>query len=247
MAWRKGIVAALAAVPMAHAAAAQEARWEFTVSPYVWTPGGSSAIETGFGTLEADASISDVLSATDFALMTVIEARQGRWGLIADFVYADLTERKDTPFGVQFSQAKVETQLRIASGYAAYRLHEDAQVAVDLLGGFRAVSADLNVTLAPGTLPGQSFALDKSWVDPVAGGRVRIALNERWSATAIADFGGSGGSERTWQAIATLNYRINDRWSAHGGWRHLSIDKDMGGRDVEIDLGGPLLGLTARF
>ena len=248
MEWRRLLIAALTVAPLASAAAAQDSGWEVTVSPYFWVPGVSTSLETGFGTLKADAGVGDVLSATDFALMGVFEARRGRWGLIADLVYADLSEHADAPLGGLFSRAAVETELRIFSGYAAYRLHDEARVAVDVLGGFRAVRADLDVTLAAGDLPGLRFAPGDTWVDPVVGGRVRFALNERWFATAMADFGGSGGgSDRTWQVVATLGYQISDRWSVQGGWRQLSIDREMGGRDVELELGGPVLGLTARF
>lgn len=248
MAWMRRTIAALTAVPFATAAMAEDARWEVTVSPYLWAPGASTAVGTRFGTLEAEASVGDVLSATDFALMGMVEARRGRWGLIGDFVYADLSERDDMPFGGLFSRATVETELTIGSGYVAYRLHEDAGVALDVLGGFRAVDADLDVTLSSGALPGQRFSLGDNWVDPVVGGRVQFALSDRWSAMAMADIGGSGGgSDQTWQAVATLGYQINDRWSVQGGWRHLSIDRQFSGRDVEIDLGGPLLGLTMRF
>lgn len=246
--WRKWIVVAMTVVPFGGAASAQDAPWQYTLSPYLWVPGISSSIPTGFGTLKADASVGDVLSATDFALMGMAEARKGRWGLIGDFVYADLSERRNTPFGDLFSRATVKTELRIASAYAAYRVHEDAQVQVDLVGGLRAVKADLDVMLAPGSLPGTSFDLSDSWVDPVAGGRVRVALNDRWSATAMADFGGSdGGSDKTWQAVATVSYQISDRWSVQGGWRQISIEREMDGRDVDIDLGGPVIGLTTHF
>jgi hypothetical protein len=248
MSWKTCIIAALTVSPLASVGAAQEASWEFTLSPYVWTPGASTSIETGFGTIDADAGVGDVLSATDFAFMGVFEARRGPWSLIADLVYTDLSERQNAPFGALFSRATVETELRVASGYAAYRLKESAQVSVDLMGGFRAVSADLDVRLAPGTLPGQRFNLGDTWIDPVLGGRIRVALNSRWYLTAMADFGGSGGGDdRTWQAVGMLGYQINDRWSVQGGWRHMTIDREIKGRDVEIDLGGPLIGLTARF
>ncbi|MCB1311177.1 MAG: hypothetical protein KDK29_04455 [Sedimentitalea sp.] len=248
MGWRKRIILALTVAPVASAAAAQGLRWEFTASPYLWVPGSTTSIETGLGTLEADAGISDVLSATEFALMGVFEARRGRWALIADLFYADLSERTPTPFGTLFANARVRTELRIATGYAAYRLHDDARTSFELLGGFRAADVGLDVTLSPGVLPGQSFDLGDSWVDPVVGGRLMIELNDQWFVTAIADFGGRpSGSERTWQAAAIVGYRVNHRWTAHAGWRHMSFEREMGGRDVEIDLGGPLVGLSVGF
>ena len=106
---------------------------------------------------------------------------------------------------------------------------------------------DLDVRLSPGVQTGQSFDLGESWIDPIIGGRVLVSLNDRWSATALADVGGSGGSDLTWQAVATLGYQINDRWSVQGGWRHISVEREMNGLNVEFDLSGPVLGLTARF
>jgi len=230
------------------ATAATVAGWTFAVSPYLWAPGVSSAIDTRFGELSTDASIGDVVSSTNFALMGLFEARNGRWGLIADLVYSDLSERNDTPFGVLFSQARVDTRLTLASVYSAYRVYETPQVAVDVLGGARSVSMDIEVSLSPGALPGQSFGLSEDWVDPLIGGRVRVDFADQWFGTVFADVGGfDGDSDSSWQAVAILGYQFNDRWSLQGGWRQLSIDKEIEGRDTSIDLGGPLLGFTARF
>jgi hypothetical protein len=63
----------------------------------------------------------------------------------------------------------------------------------------------------------------------------------------MADYGGFGGSDSSWQAFASLGYQIDDRWSVQGGWRYLSLETEIEGRDVEMDLSGPLLGLTVRF
>lgn len=244
----KRMMTALPVVALAGAAQAQEADWTFTLSPYIWTPGAATSVDTRFGTLDAEAGIDDVLSATEFALMGLFEARRGRWGLIADLVYSDLSESRDTPFGKLFSQATVETELVAASAYVAYRFQENDRTAADVMAGVRSISLDLDVGLDPGLLPPRSFDLGESWVDPVVGGRFRVALSDRWFAAVLADFGGSGGgSDRTWQAVGTLGYQISDRWSVQGGWRRLSIEKEIEGRDVDLELDGPLLGLTARF
>lgn len=233
---------------LAGPASAQEGGWSFEISPYAWVPGVETSVDTQFGTLDADASIGDVLSSLEVAAMGLVEARNGRWGLIADLVHADLTERDDTPFGVLFSRARVETELRLASGYVAYRLHEGERVKVDAMAGFRAVSADLDVTLTAGALPRRQFELGEDWVDPLIGGRVRVNLTDRWFAIALADVGGTGGdSDMTWQVVATVGFTFNERWSVQGGWRQLRVEKEIGGRDVELDLGGPLLGLTIAF
>ena len=79
---------ALLSVPVA----ARDAGWSFALSPYAWTPGLTSSAETAWGTVEVDKSIGDVLSDLDIAFMGAFEARNGRWSLIADLFYADLSQ-----------------------------------------------------------------------------------------------------------------------------------------------------------
>lgn len=222
--------------------------WSIAVSPYLWAPGISTAVGTPFGTLEAERSSGDVLSSADFAFMGTLEARNGRLGLIADLAYANLSESAESPFGGLFSRSRVENELRIASGYVTWRAYDVAPVSVDLGAGFRAMSVDVDVTLSPGALPGRQLDFGDSWVDPVVAARAQLDLNDRWFATAFADVGGFGGnSDATWQAFGSVGYRIGDRWSMQGGWRHLSIDREIDGQDVSLDLDGPLLGFTYRF
>ncbi len=242
------VAIACLAVVVAGPAAAQNSDWSFALSPYAWTPGITSSVETAWGRVEVDKSIGDVLSDLDLAFMGAFEARNGPWSLIADLFYSDLSQSRTTPLGVLFSQVRIETETRALSGYAGSRVHENDRVAVDLMAGFRVNSVDLNVSLSPGLLQGQRFGASETWVDPLVGVRARFAITDRWFATALADVGGFNvGSDLTWLAFASFGYQIDERWSIQGGWRHVSIDKSMDGRDVEIDLNGPLLGFTVRF
>ena len=237
-------IAALLAAP----AAAQDSGWSFALSPYLWAPGVDSSIEARWGTVGVDKSGSDLLSDLDLGFMGALEARNGRWGLIADLFYADLSQSRTTPLGLLFSRARIETEARALSGYAAYRVKENEGVALDFMAGFRISSLDIDLSLSPGLLRGRSFGVSETWIDPVIGGRARIAIGGNWFATAFADVGGFGGdSDLTWQALAILGYQIDARWSVQGGWRWFSAEKEVEGLDVETDLGGPLFGLTARF
>ena len=233
---------------LAGPAAAQTSGWSFAVSPYAWVPGITVAVDTAWGTVEVDKSSSDVLSKLDVAFMGAFEARNGRWGLIADLFYADLSQSRATPLGLLFSRARIETEAKALSAYAAYRIHEDDRTSVDLMAGLRVNSVDIDLSLSPGLLPGQRFGMSETWVDPLIGGRVRFAITDHWFATALADVGGLDvGSDLTWQVFASLGYQFDDRWSVQGGWRHVAIDKEIDGRDVENDFSGPLLGFTVRF
>ena len=81
---------ACALLAAAGPAAAQDG-WSFAASPYVWLPGFSTSAETGRGTVDIDKSTSDAVSDLDFAFMGAFEARSGRWGLILDLIYTDLS------------------------------------------------------------------------------------------------------------------------------------------------------------
>jgi hypothetical protein len=227
---------------------AQTPGWSFAFSPYFWTPGINASVATGLGTVGVDKSSSDVLSDLDLAFMAAFEARNGRWGLIADLFYADLSQSRATPLGLLFTRARLETEAKELSAYATYRVSEDQQVTLDLMAGFRVSSVDLDLSLSPGLLPSQRIGVSETWIDPVIGGRARLALGDRWFAVAFGDVGGAGGdSDLTWQAFASLGYRFDQRWSVQGGWRYFSAEKEIEGRDVKIDFNGPLIGLTLRF
>ncbi len=243
----KRLLAILMALPAAPVSA-QDSAWSFAVSPYLWAAGIESSVETPLGTVGVDLSSSDVLSNLDFAFMGTFEARNGRWGLIADTFYADLSHSRATPLGVLFTQGRIDTTAKALSAYAAYRVSDSERLAVDLMGGLRVSALDVDLSLSPGALPGQSIGVSETWVDPVIGGRARVAIGGNWFATAFADVGGFGGdSDSTWQVFASIGYQFDERWSFQGGWRYFSAEKEIDGVDVETEFDGPLIGLTLRF
>ena len=137
--------------------------------------GITTSVDTAWGTVEVDKSSSDVLSKLGVAFMGAFEARNGRWGLIADLFYADLSQSRGTPLGLLFSRARFETEAKALSAYAAYRIHEDNRVSVDLMAGLRVNSLDIDLSLSPGLLPSQRLGTGETWVDPLIGGRLRFA------------------------------------------------------------------------
>lgn len=243
---RIGLIAMM--IAGASPAAAQNSDWTFTVTPYVWLPGTDTSVDTRFGTVTSKNGSSDVLSDLDFAFMGAFEARRDRWGFIGDLLYTDLSSSTASPLGIFYGGADVDVRISALTGYVAYRVYEDAKVAADVLGGFRAFSAKLDVTLEPGRRPGGSESFDESWVDGVIGGRVGLRFSEKWSAAVAMDVGGfDQGNDFTWQALATVNYAINPRWAVRGGWRYMDIEKEIDGRDVAVELNGPVFGVEYKF
>lgn len=240
------IAAAALAVGVPGGAVAQD--WTFDVSLYGWLPGLDATIDTPYGQVEADGGGGDVLENLDMAFMSTLEARNGKWGVLLDVIYADLSDDKATPLDLAFKDVQLETKMTAASGYAIYRAYEDAHVTVDAGLGFRTFSVDLQANFeSAGRVRDRDFDDSETWTVPLVAGRVIAPFSEHWFATAYADAGGWSGDALTWQAFASLGHRFNERWSAQLGYRYMDIQKEIGGRDYDFALSGPLTGATFRF
>jgi hypothetical protein len=96
----------------------------------------------------------------------------------------------------------------------------------------------------------RSTSFGDDWIDAVVGARVHADLSDAWYVDGFVDVGGFGwgnSSDLSWQAYGGVGYRFNETWSLRAGYRYLSVDKDIDGRDASLELFGPVLGLTARF
>ncbi len=224
--------------------------WTYEATLYGWLPAMDVSVDTRFGEVESSGSSSDALSALDMAFMGAFQARRGKWGLAADLLYADLSNSENTTFGLVFKDTEVDLKMTALSAYALYRVYETPAVAIDVGGGLRAfdmkVDSKLNAA-APG-VSDRDLSVDTSWVDPLIAARVIAPFGDKWFGTAYADAGGYVTQDSsTWQAVGTVGYRFNDRWSAQFGYRYMNIEKEIDGRDVSVDLYGPLAGVSVSF
>jgi hypothetical protein len=205
-----------------------------------------TSIETASGKVESSASFSDVLSNLDMVFMSTFEAQNGRLGLVADLLYIDLSKDVQTPLPL-FGDGEVGATTTALSGYVLYRVTGKPTMVLDIGAGFRAFDMDVNLALGPGIAPGFSQSVGDSWIDPLIAARLAVPLDENWSLTGFADWGGSGGNDETWQVFGSFRYAINERWSSQIGYRHMQVSRTMGGRDITIKLGGPVIAVGFEF
>ena len=242
----KTLVIGAIALLGAESAAAQDTSWTYSATFYGWFPGMTTSVETDAGTIESEVSASDSLSNLDMAFMGTFGAQKGRWGIVGDLLYIDLSDSTDTPLGL-FGNADVEVTATTFSGYALYRVTSEPAVVFDIGAGFRAFDLGVDLELTPGSLPGRSQSVSDRWVDPLIAARLALPINEDWSLTGFADWGGTGGGDETWQVFGSVKYAFNDRWSTQLGYRYMDISKEIEGRKVSVDLGGPLLAVSYSF
>jgi opacity protein-like surface antigen len=223
----------------------QAQSWEGSATLYGWLPAISGAQEGPDGEPIVNITGPDVLDALDFAFMGAAEIRRERLGFMLDVVYADLD------FDGEARRVNVSGDLGIklyfASGAVSWRVHEGRGSALDFYGGLRATGTDVNFGLEIGALSAER-EVSVDWVDPIVGLRGIYPLSERFSMSGRADVGGCGvGSELTWQVYGGLNYAFADRIQGTLGYRYMSIDYEANRLTLDIDLQGPLVGLTFSF
>ena len=128
---------------------------------------------------------------------------------------------------------------------------------LDLMGGIRYnyLKQEIDVSVTSGLGPGAATTLGGSdtWVDPLVGARVAVALNEHWTAGLQGDIGGFGISDTdlTWSVTGGFDYRPWESTSVKFGWRAYSIDMATTLSDgvfaYDIFQHGPYVAFTYRF
>ncbi|VDC24839.1 hypothetical protein [Pseudogemmobacter humi] len=218
--------------------------WSGQITPYIWATGFGGDITpfTGAPTLSFDKSFSDVLEDLDGAFFLSGYARQDRLVLMGDLSWSSSSKSGRVPPGLPAEGKLTQRSLTMLMGWRAV---ENQGFSLDLLGGARAWSIKSSIAVAGGLIhasPGKNF------VDPILAARANIAMGPQWSALVYADFGGFGvGSESTSQVLATVNYEVNDNLWLSFGYRQLNVDYRSGGTEVDVRMGGPLIGATWRF
>lgn len=231
-------------------AAAQDLQVAFT--PYFWAAGleGDIAPVPGLPTVHTESDFSEILDTLQMGAASAIEVRRGRWALVGDLSYVDtgVSAELATPTP-EFSDAGLDSKSVFGTAALSYRILESTEGdSIDLLGGVRFNWADNDVRLMRPDGSAVKANDDETWFDPVVGVRGVARLGDRWSVIGYADVGGFGlSSDLTWQAMASINYHLSDRFSIVAGYRYYAIDYSHDGFVFDAAQYGPLIGTTIRF
>lgn len=209
--------------------------WQHGIALYGWgtTVNSDTSIEGNGGDSEGSGSIFDHLDA---AGMLRYEGHGEKWGVLADAIYVGLSYPvKNTPADVDINS----TVLELAGSW-------HANDHLEVLFGGRYM--DLSTTLDFDVLADKDA--DKSWVDAMAGLRVKAPMGEHWRWFLRGDIAGFG-SDLTLNGETAFLWDATDHFSLAMGYRYLSVDFDDGSGpgDLELNLQlyGPELGFVFRF
>jgi hypothetical protein len=122
--------------------------WTFEASLYGWLLGVDGTTGVGPFTSNVDESFSDLLSNIEMAAALRFEARNGRWGFIADGFYAELGASGNPP-GPLYDYVDINLKQFIGELDVAYRVYDSPSGFVDLYAGVRynSLKMDFNGSL----------------------------------------------------------------------------------------------------
>jgi opacity protein-like surface antigen len=231
------------------AAQAQESETEVLLTGYLFASAldGRASVTSTLPPADIELSFSDVLEDLDFGVMSALELRRGKWSFVGDLMYSRVSPSGSVPTAPPLGAALEQRSLTL-QGTVYFRVHEDANLFVDLGAGLRRWSVDNTAAVSLGGVPVATFADSEDWVDPVVAARMNARLGEATSLTLAADYGSfGGGSDETWQLLGTLNWQKSDRVTLRAGYRVLSVDHLDNGFVYDVRMNGPVFGMTYRF
>jgi hypothetical protein len=236
-------------------------QWQFGASIYGWFPalGGTTSFPSGSGQNGAsiDVDADDVISALKMVFMGTLSARKDRWGMFADWVYADLGDSKDgvsLPAG-RSADLSLDVKAQALTLAGTYAVVQSPAHQMDVLFGARMLKAkerlDYTITGSLGALQlpgstGRAEVSETKW-DAIVGvaGRLRFGDGQRWFVPYYLDVG-TGESDLTWQVQGGLGYTF--KWGdLVATWRYLDYDFKSGGAYKTFNMNGPTIGATFRW
>lgn len=219
--------------------------WAFELVPYGWLANLKGTVGVGGLSSSVDVPFSDILDELDMVLAGVFSVRKGRFGLLADFMYLEVSPSFDTP-GPVFSRGDLRLKQTMLDLRGTYRVVETSNTFLDLSLGARYMDLDLDLTFRPGLAPKTSASGSEGWWDVVGGVRGQYAFTDRWFLTYSADIGG-GSSDLTWQAMGGIGYRVTDNVHVTAAYRYLDYDYSNGDFKYDLVTQGIGLGLGFRW
>ena len=230
--------------------------WDYQLSLYGWATSLKGDVGVrNLPTTAIDVPFTDVLQRLDGALMGSFFANNGQWMVLADVVFAKLSDRRPLTSVLAGSEAGAEVTQTILTGAVGYMLptgRPDVDFAVT--AGVRYMSVKGSLKLNPlGPLPGFGVSQRQAWADPTVGFFAHWELNEKWFLNAVADIGGfTVGSDLSSSGYLGVGYKWSQSFSTSIGYRYLHEDYEAVGARAgafryKTTMHGPTMALAWYF
>jgi hypothetical protein len=233
--------------------AADDARWKFTIAPYIWATAMNGEIQIANQPAYVSQTFSDLMKNFKGGGMLWLDASKGKFGLFANVLYSALGENTN----VDTFTIKSTADYGLLSIGASYRIFERkyngySMLAIDPYIGARYTIDKASIKILNTNIYAKRHV---DWVDPIIGARLLYNLNKHWSANAAADIGGTNfNNHKSYDLYGLIGYNpsnTSDLFTLYLGYRLLYQHYATGsGIDLfvwKMHLAGPVLGFAFRF
>lgn len=135
--------------------------WTFSIAPYLWAGALDGTVGIGRAPeMQVNAKANKLLQNLNWGVAAFGEVRKGRWGLLADGYYADLSASQDLG-GVFYKSGSLSLQQAFASLALACRIIDDRRGFLDVYAGARYnyLGSQVSLDVNPAGIEGFSNAL----------------------------------------------------------------------------------------
>lgn len=218
--------------------------WQVRAAMYGWGTALDGDVTLRGNTVPVDAEFSDVFENLDFALMGALEVSNGKWSLLTDLFYAELSVGN-----AQGNRSFNSDLTQFIGNFAITRnLIDNGQTRLDIYAGARVNSIETDVNIQTAFIGIFSGSASETWVDPIIGIRFQKELSEKFYVRAVGDVGGFGvASDFTWQALLGIGYHVGESSSVLLGYRGIGTDYQHGSFGYDVISHGVLLGFECKF
>ncbi len=229
--------------------------WTFAASAYLWGAGidGQSGV-FGLPPQDVELSFGDILKDLDFAFMGLGEARNGPFMLGFDVTFSKVGSSVDNPRAevdkVLIEEIDVDTTSWMVTGYGGYSIFDTDDIRIDLIGGGRLWSVNTEFELGSDVdkIDGKTFDDGATWIDPLAGVKLRLELSDDIYVVSWGMVGGFGvGSDLMWDVMAGAGYAFTEHFDVFAGYRAVSVDYSDDGFVYDMVQQGPVMAGVFRF
>jgi hypothetical protein len=216
---------------------------------YLWFSGLEGNVGAQGYVVPVDATFGDIISQLNIGLMSALDVRRKRIGLVTDLIFMSLSsDQKSTPIGNAFSGFTANAKNLIVDPELYVRVLDRERGSFDAVAGGRFWRMDNSLDLLPGNQPEVKVGQTQNWVDPVLGARFRVNLTKSLFVNLKGDAGGFGvGSQLTWQTYIGIGEEFKQKYSMLLGYRYLDVDYRNGGFLYDTHMNGLLAGFSIRF
>ena len=218
----------------------QESSWEWNITPNLWMTGMSGDVSIMNQSVPLDVSFKDILKNLKMAAMIHTEAKNGKWSIMLDVVYAKLGSSGTVQGLINESTITGTVKQTILELGTAYNFVSVENFTLDALFGVRYY--DLNLDLDFETI--NTIKKGFNFTDPYIGVRFKNSW-DKFGLGGRFDVGGFGiGSEISYKYNVYTEYKFSELFQLQFGYQGYTPEYEDNDFEYNVTSAGFILGFN---